>query len=82
MIRQWGSSRLLTHLTKIEQCTDMPRPLRIQFPEAWYHVMNRIRRRDLIFKEKGDFYAFIDLLKDCVEMWNMRMVAYCLMGNH
>ncbi len=45
-------------------------------------MMNHGRRGDLIFKDKGDFYAFIDLLKDCVEMWNMRVVAYCLMGNH
>ncbi len=60
----------------------MSRPLRIQFPDAWYHVMNRGRKGDLIFKDKGDYYAFIDLLKDCVEMWNMRVVAYCLVGNH
>jgi REP element-mobilizing transposase RayT len=60
----------------------MSRPLRIQFPDAWYHVMNRGRRGDLIFKDKGDYYAFIDLLKDCVEMWNMRVAAYCLIGNH
>lgn len=60
----------------------MARPLRIQFPDAWYHVMNRGRREDLIFKDKGDYYAFIDLLKDCIEMWNIRVVAYCLMGTH
>ena len=60
----------------------MSRPLRIQFPDAWYHVMNRGRRGDLIFKEKGDHYAFIDLLKDCIEMWNIRVVAYCLMSTH
>ncbi len=60
----------------------MARPLRIEFPDAWYHVMNRGRRGDLIFKDKGDYYAFIDLLKDCIEMWNIRVVAYCLMGTH
>jgi REP element-mobilizing transposase RayT len=60
----------------------MSRPLRIEFPDAWYHVMNRGRKGDLIFKERGDYYAFIDLLKDCTEIWNMRVVAYCLMGTH
>jgi len=60
----------------------MARPLRIQFPDAWYHVMNRGRREDLIFKDKGDYYAFIDLLKDCIEMWTIRVVAYRLMGTH
>jgi len=60
----------------------MSRPLRIQFPDAWYHVMNRGRRGDQIFKDKRDYFAFIELLKDCVEMWNLRVAAYCLMGNH
>jgi len=60
----------------------MSRPLRIQFPDAWYHVMNRGKRGDPIFADKEDYYSFIDLLKDCCEMWNIRVVAYCLMGNH
>ncbi|MBW1769076.1 MAG: transposase [Deltaproteobacteria bacterium] len=60
----------------------MSRPLRIQFPDAWYHVMNRGKRGEKIFTDKGDYRAFIDLLKDCVEMWNIRVAAYCLMGTH
>jgi putative transposase len=60
----------------------MARPLRIQYSDAWYHVMNRGNRREQIFIDRGDYYAFIDLLKDCVEMWNIRVVAYCLMGTH
>lgn len=60
----------------------MARPLRIQFPDAWYHVMSRGKRGERIYADKGDYYAFIDLLRDCVEMWNIRVVAYCLMGTH
>jgi len=60
----------------------MARPLRIQFPGAWYHVMNRGKRGENIFTDKEDYYAFIELLKDCVDMWNVRVVAYCLMGTH
>ena len=60
----------------------MARPLRIQFPDAWYHVMNRGKRREQIFTDKKDYSAFIDLIKDCVEMWNIRVVAYVLMGTH
>jgi len=42
----------------------MARPLRIQYPGAWYQVMNRGRRGVEIFKEKKtDCLAFIDLLK-------------------
>ena len=60
----------------------MTRPLRSQYANAWYHVMNRGRRGETIFKEKKDFLAFIDLLKDIVDMWNARIAAYCLMTIH
>jgi putative transposase len=53
----------------------MARPLRIQFPDAWYHVMNRGKRGENLFTDKEDYYAFIELLKDCVDMWNVRVVA-------
>ena len=33
----------------------MSRPLRIQYPDAWYHVMNRGRRGEEIFTGKNDF---------------------------
>ena len=45
----------------------MSRPLRIQYPDAWYHVMNRGRRGEEIFAGKNDFNAFIELLKELVE---------------
>jgi putative transposase len=48
---------------------DMVRPLRIQYPGAWYHVMNRGQRREMIFKDKDDYSYFIGLLKDVVDMW-------------
>ncbi len=57
----------------------MAGPLRIQFSYAWYHVMNRGKRGEKVFTDKRDCYAFIDLLKDSVEMWNIRVAAYCLM---
>ena len=37
--------------------------------------MNRGRRAENIFKEKKDRLAFIDLLKDIVDMWNARIAA-------
>ncbi len=60
----------------------MARPMRIQFPDAWYHVINRGKRGEHIFTDQEDYPAFIDLLKECVEMWNIRVVAYCLMETH
>ena len=60
----------------------MSRPLRIQYPDAWYHVMNRGRRSEAIFQEKKDYFTFIDLLKEAVDLWNLRVSAYCLLSNH
>jgi REP element-mobilizing transposase RayT len=60
----------------------MSRPLRIQYPGAWYHVMNRGRRREVIFHAKEDYLAFIEVLKETVSLWNIKIAAYCLMPNH
>ena len=60
----------------------MSRPLRIQYPDAWYHVMNRGRRREKIFETKEDYWSFVDLLEELDEVFNVRVAAYCLMSNH
>ena len=60
----------------------MSRPLRIQYPGAWYHIMNRGRRREVIFPKKEDYLAFIEVLKETVSLWNIKIAAYCLMPNH
>ena len=60
----------------------MARPLRIAYPDAWYHIMNRGRRGEPIFTEKKDYKVFLDLLKVTSETWNIRVAAYCLMPNH
>jgi putative transposase len=57
----------------------MTRPLRIQYPDAWYHVMNRGRRGEVVFLEEKDYLEFIDLMKEVSDMWRVRMGAYCLM---
>jgi len=62
--------------------TPMARPLRIEYPGAWYHVMNRGRRHEDIFTDKTDYTLFIDLLKELAELFQVRISAYCLMGNH
>ena len=60
----------------------MSRPLRIEFPDAWYHVMNRARFGQEVFPAREDYLGFIDLLMDASEMFNMRVAAYCLMSTH
>jgi putative transposase len=60
----------------------MSRPLRIEYPGAWYHIMNHGRRDERIFQDSRDYDRFVDLLKESSELWNLRVSAYCLMPNH
>ena len=60
----------------------MSRPLRIEYPGAWYHVMNRGRRSEKIFVKNQDYRVFIDLLIEASELWNVNVSAYSLMPNH
>ncbi len=60
----------------------MTRPLRIEYPGAWYHVMNRGRRSEPVFLDRKDYQLFVDLLKEISELWNVNIAAYCLMTNH
>lgn len=60
----------------------MSRPLRIEYPGAWYHVMNRGRRSECIFSDKQDYGFFLDLLIESTELWKVNIAAYCMMSNH
>ena len=60
----------------------MSRPLRIEFADAWYHVMNRGRRAEKIFNDSTDYKVFVDLLKETAKTWNIKVAAYCLISNH
>jgi len=53
----------------------MSRPLRIEYSDAWYHVMNRGRRGDGIFIGKQDYERFIETLKETGKLWKMRVAA-------
>lgn len=60
----------------------MARPLRIEFPGAWYHVMNRGTGKRNIFSSNSHYQYFLSLLADTRERFNAEWHAYCLMGNH
>ncbi len=60
----------------------MARPLRIEYPGAYYHVMNRGQsRRNILIEDKGR-QTFLDLLADMARLWKVEIYAYCLMDNH
>jgi len=60
----------------------MARPLRIQYPNAWYHVMNKARKGQNAFLVKEDQLAFVYLLRDTSAMFNLNIAAWCLMDTH
>lgn len=60
----------------------MPRPLRLEYEGAYYHVMNRGRQRQTIFHDACYFQAFLDTLSETHQRFNAVFHAYCLMGNH
>ncbi len=60
----------------------MARPLRIQFPHAYYHIMNRGLAHQAVFTDRADRQIFLQLLAECHEMWGIRVIAYCLLDNH
>ncbi len=60
----------------------MSRPLRIEFENAFYHVMNRGRSHQQIFLAKPYYAAFLGCLETAHERFGLRIHCYCLMGNH
>ena len=45
----------------------MPRKLRVEYPGAIYHVMNRGDRREPIFKDDVDHRRFLETLEEACE---------------
>src|SRR2546423_1159235 len=60
----------------------MPRPLRIQYEGALYHVMSRGDRREGIFFDDADRNAVLRTLGGTCAKMGWEVHAYCLMGNH
>ena len=60
----------------------MARPLRIEYNNAYYHVMNRGAAHRDIFTCDKHREIFLNLLKDIHEMFRVEIHAYCLMDNH
>ena len=60
----------------------MPRKLRVEYPGAIYHVMNRGDRREPIFKDDADRKVFLATLGEACAKTGWQVHALCLMPNH
>lgn len=59
----------------------MARPLRIEYPDAYYHVSNRGEDGYRIFPGPKYFQAFLDGVADAGARLNVEILSYCLLGN-
>lgn len=60
----------------------MARPLRIEYPGAFYHVMHRGNAQSDIFVSERDREKFLEYLSLAVERFEIKIHTYCLMTNH
>ena len=60
----------------------MPRPVRIQYVYALYHVMNRGRARQKLFHGPACYSAFLQTLEKAHNRFDAQIHALCLMGKH
>ena len=60
----------------------MPRKLRVEYPGAIYHVMNRGDPREPIFRDDEGRKLFLGTLGECCGKTDWQVHAWCLMPNH
>ena len=55
---------------------------RIEYENAYYHIMNQGRGRQVIFHEDLYYKLFLLTLSEAHHRFGLQIHAYCLMGNH
>ena len=60
----------------------MARPLRIEYPGAFYHITSRGNERKPIYRSERDREKFLEYLKEAIEKYRINIYVYCLMSNH
>ncbi|MBI3774960.1 MAG: transposase [Gammaproteobacteria bacterium] len=56
----------------------MPRPLRIEYPGAWYHVFSMTARRRPVFKTEEHRDLFLDVVHQTAETYGVEVHGYCV----
>ncbi len=60
----------------------MARPLRIQYPGAFYHVTSRGNERRNVFRSNRDRKRFLSYLESATQRYGAGIHGFCLMKNH
>ena len=59
------------------------RPRRPQFlPGCYYHLFNRGAHRQSIFRQEADYFSVLQRMKAAARLYQIAVIAYCLMPNH
>lgn len=60
----------------------MARQLRIEYPNACYHITSRGNSGNMVVRNDKDRQYFLELLGDVIEQFHWICYAYCLMSTH
>lgn len=60
----------------------MARPIRLDYPETFYHVLSRGNDKREIFRDHHDCSRFLDMVGEMVERFKLEVHAFVLMRNH
>src|SRR4030042_6113724 len=60
----------------------MARPLRIEYPGAFYHITSRGNERKAVFRSDFDRERFLSYLQSAQERYGAVIHVYCLLNNH
>lgn len=60
----------------------MARPLRVEFPGAFYHATSRGNEKGMIFNTDRDNEKFLGYVEDACKRFKFVIHSYCLMSNH
>jgi putative transposase len=55
--------------------------LRIDYPDAVYQVMRGLARQ-ATFRTPADYETILQVPGETHALWEVEVLAYCLMGNH
>ena len=60
----------------------MPRKARVIVPNCPHHIVQRGHNRRAVFVEDGDYYYYLNTLKEWKRELEVKVYAFCLMTNH
>jgi putative transposase len=59
----------------------MARPLRIEYPNAYYHVSNKADNTGGLFPSELYYQAFLDGVREAASRFNVDLLSWCLLKN-